>query len=509
MTETRSDFFALPRYSSGADEAMTRTDWEEAATRIEERAAFDDGGTAASLPATLLRAGRYFRQSFADGYTLHRRSASAWEPVGGTVMPVRQRYRGAASGDIMLSTDVAGAAATATLTAGGELGTTGLVRSVAGGAFGADLATDLTDRTQTGRLHARTRATGERAVVARAHAADAGNLFSAIETGGSVTWSVDAAGRMRSNVPAALGGAAPTTGASLAVAPTADTDTSAVRMAARVSGNVPALRVLRDLADPDDILNVRPDLIRIGRSAPAWAGAIELRAPNITLLGVVTATGGAVTADELIGVTGNIESLTAFGGEPVVAVDALTDIVAPVMGMWALLKTDYVLYRYNGAWMAATALGSGTTGATRHRARYVKNASQTITSTASAYTAVPFQSADETCNEVSASGTGNTTFTLNRAGVWDIAVQGGYVGSPGRGRRGLFLFDTLPTPTLKYAGQTVFPEPDAASDLQCSVERWFAAGTVIRPATFQDTGSNLAMVFAQENTFITFHWRHG
>jgi hypothetical protein len=505
LTETRSTYFGLPRYSDGADEAVTRTDWEEMITRVEERVAFDDGTTNAALPGTLLKPGRYFRQDFADGYALHRRSGTAWEWVGGTIAPVRQRLRGAVSGDIMLSTDIAGAAATATLTAGGELGTTGLVRSVAGGAFGADLATDLTDRTQTGRLHARTRATGERAVVARAHAADAGNLFSAVETGGSTTWSVDAAGRMRSNVPAALGGAAPTTNVPLAVAPTADTDTAAFRAVARVSGNVPAIRVLRDLADADDILNVRPDLIRIGRSAPAWAGGvIELRAPNIALVGAVTASGGAVTAPEAV-----FEELTAFGGEPLVVVDALSDIVSPVMGMWALLKSDYIVYRYNGAWTAGFDAGSGTTNATRHRARYVKNAAQTIASTASAFTAVPFQSADETCSDVTASGTGNINFTLNRAGVWNIETQTGYVGSPGRGRRGLFLFDVLPTPTLKYAGQTVFPEPDAASDLQCGVERYFAAGTVIRPATFQDTGSNLAMVFAQENTFITFHWRHG
>lgn len=505
MAETRSTNFGFPRYSADADEAVTRTDWEEMVTRVEERVAFDDGATAETLPATLLKPGRYFRQSFTDGYALHRRGTSAWEQVGGTVWGVRQRLRGTASGDVMLSTDVAGAAATATLTAGGELGTLGLLRSVAGGAFGADLDTVLTDRTQTGRLHARTRATGERAVVARAHAADAGNLFSAVETGGSVTWSVDAAGRMRSPVPAALGGAAPTANVPLAVAPVADSDTSAVRLAARVSGNVPAIRVLRDLADADDILSIRPDLIRVGRSSPAWpGGAIELRAPNVVLAGAVAVSGGALTASEA-----TIEELTAFGGEPIVVVDALADIVSPVMGMWALLKSDYVVYRYNGSWVAAQPLGSGTTNATRHRARYVKDAPQNIPSTAGVYAAVPFQAIDVATSDVTASGTGNTTFTLNRAGVWDVELQGGYVGSPGRGRRGLFLFDTLPTPTIKYAGQTVFPEPDAASDLQCGVERWFAAGTVIRPATFQDTGVSVGMVYTQENTYISLTWRHG
>lgn len=505
MTETRSDFFGLPRYSSGADEAMTRTDWEEAAVKIEERAAFDDGGTAASLPGTLLKPGRYFRQSFTDGYALHRRSASAWEWVGGTIAPVRQRLRGAASGDVMLSTDIAGAAATATLTAGGELGTTGLVRSVAGGAFGADLATDLTDRTATGRLHARTRATGERAVVARAHAADAGNLFSAVETGGSTTWSVDAAGRMRSAVPAALGGAAPTTNVPLAVAPTSDTDTSAVRLAARVSGNVPAIRMLRDLADADDIFSVRPDLIRVGRSAPAWpGGVIELRAPAITLVGAVSASGGVLSAAEA-----SFTKLTAFGGEPIVVVDALSDVIDPVSGMWALLKSDYVVYRYNGAWVPAVGFGSGTTNATRHRARYIKNAAQSIPSTVASYSAVSFQTPVEVCDDVTASGTGNIIFTLNRGGEWDIDVQGSYTGNPGGGRRGLFLLDSITAPTVKYASQVAFPDVDAAADVSCSVSRYFPAGTVIRPATFHEGSGGVSMVATQEGTAINFTWRRG
>jgi hypothetical protein len=506
LAETRSTYFEVPRYGIDSDETLTRTDWEEFVTRLEERAAYDDGATAATLPVDRLKPGRYARQSFADGYALHRRSASAWEWVGGTIVPVRQRYRGATSGDVMLSTDIAGAAATATLTAGGELGTAGLVRSVAGGSFGADLATDLSVPSATGRLHVRTRATGERAVVARAHAADAGNLLSAVEVGGSVTWSVDAAGRMRSSVPAALGGATPTTNVPLAVAPTADTDTSAVRLVARVSGDVPAIRVLRDLADADDILSVRPDLIRIGRSAPAWTGGlIELRAPNVNVVGAVTVSGGAVTAAEA-----TIEELTAFGGEPIVVVDALSDIVSPVMGMWALLKSNYIIHRYNGAWVPAMPLGSGTTNATRHRARYVKNAPQSIPSSVTAYTAVSFQTVAEACEDVTASGTGNTTFTLNRDGEWDIAVQGSYTGNPGGGRRGLFLLDSITAPTVKYASQVAFPEVDAAADVSCAVVgRWFAAGTVIRPATFHEGSGAVSMVATQEGTAITFAWRRG
>jgi hypothetical protein len=504
LAETRTAFFELATYSIDSDETLTREDWVETIDEIELRAAYDDGTTGAVLPADHLKPGRYFRQSFADGYALHRRAGAAWEWVGGTIVPVRQRYRGAVSGDIMLSTDIAGATATATLTAGGELGTTGLVRSVAGGAFGADLDTVLTDRTQTGRLHVRTRATGERAVVARAHAADAGNLLSAVETGGSVTWSVDAAGRMRSNVPAALGGAAPTTNVPLAVAPTADTDTSAIRLAARVSGNVPAIRVLRDLADADDILSVQSDKIRIGRSAPAWSGGvIELRAPNIALVGAVSLSGGALTAPEA-----TIEELTVFGGEPIVVVDALADIVSPVMGMWALLKSDYVIYRYNGSWTAGFNAGSGTTNATRHQARYVKTAPQGVPSTASTWTPVQFQTTDLACNDVTASGTGNSIFTLNRAGTWDVGVQGGWFGNPGGGRRGLYVLDAIPH-TKIHAGQVTFPDPDAGVQLSASVEKHFAAASVIRIGALQDSGNSVSLTSSDESTSVTFTWRHG
>lgn len=505
MVLTRTPRMQQQQWSSGSD-GPTRLGFNADADYLEARAAYDDGSTGATLPVTDVLPGRYFRRSVADGYELHRVNGSGWEWVGGSVVPTRLRFRRGAGTDVAWSTDVGGAAASATMTAGGELGTAGLVRSVAGGSFGANLDTDLSVLSATGRLHARTRAAGERAVVARAHAADAGNLFSAVEAGGSTVWSVDAAGRMRSTSPAALGGASPTTNVPLAVAPGADTDTSAVRVAARVSGNVPAVRLLRDLSDPDDIFSVRPDLIRIGRSAPAWAGGvIEVRAPTVSLVGAVTVSGGVLTAAEA-----SIEQLTAFGGEPIVVVDALADIVSPVMGMWALLKSDYVVYRYNGAWVSAMPVGSGTTNATRHRARYIKNAPQSISSTVSAYTAVSFQTPVEVCDDVTASGTGNTTFTLNRDGAWDIAVSGSYTGNPGGGRRGLFLLDSITTPTVKYAAQVAFPNVDAAADVSCAViGRYFAAGTVIRPATFHEGTGSVSMVPNQEGTAITFVWRHG
>lgn len=517
MAETRTTYFELPTYSSDSDETLTREDWVEAVGKLEARAAYDDGTTAASLPVDHLKPGRYARQSFADGYALHRRSASAWEWVGGTVATARQRMRGVTSADVMLSADVAGGAATATLTAGGELGTSGLVRSVAGGAFGADLATDLSVPSATGRLYARTRADGERAVVARAHGSGAGALYSAVESGGSVVWSVGADGRMRSSVPAALGAATPTSGVALAVAAPNDGDAAALRAAGRASG-VPGLRVLRDLADADDILAVGPDTIRVGRDSPAWpGGVVEVRAPNIDLVGAVSVDGvleaSGVVADTaavsgvLSADTGAFDHLTSFGGRVIPIVSNLAAITEPAADMWVLLTTDRVVYRYSGvSWVAAFPAGPGTSSATRHDALYVKSVGQDVASTASAFALVKFETAEVTSDDVTPTGVGNTSWTLNKGGLWEGVATLGYVGGPAAGRRGLLVVDNENTPTKIYAAQISWPTNGGSAALNVTFKRRFNAGTIIKVVTLQDSGVNLPVDVTRDITTFGLRW---
>lgn len=289
MVLTRTDRMGQQLWSSGAD-GPTRSGFNLDGANLEARAAYDDGTTSDVLPVTDVVPGRYFRQSFADGYALHRVNGAAWEWVGGSIVPTRLRYRRGAGTDIAWSTD-AGAAATSTMTAGGEFGTTGLVRSVAGGSAGADLAADLSAPSATGRWYVRTRANGERGVVSAAHDNLAGPLFSAREVGGSYPWTVDSRGRMRAQAPTAFGAAALTDNVPIASAASA-TDLTAADLYGRVTGAKPALRAYRDLTDNVPIVSVAPDEISLGRAS--WADAsIALRAPILTLVGALGLTGAA------------------------------------------------------------------------------------------------------------------------------------------------------------------------------------------------------------------------
>jgi hypothetical protein len=364
VTETRTPFFELPQYSSGLDGTFSRADSNEAFSHVETRAAWDDGVTASSLPSTFLKPGRYFRQSFTDGYALHRYAAAgAWEWMAGTIVPVRLRHRGAAGSDIMISTDIGGSDL-ATLKAGGEFATNDSVRALYGSA-GADLTTDLSDRTSIGRWYVRTRAISEKGLVVAAHATNAGPLITARAFGGADTWFVDALGQMRSSVPAGLGASAPVATVPLTISPGVS-DITALDLVAKASGAVPALRAFRTAGDTTPIVQVQPDKITLGRSS--WAGAIlELRAPNINLIGALDVAGvvevdslivdGAATVGSALGVTGAITGASAtltgsaksysLATPMPVTVAALSDIASPVDRQLVHRYTDDTWWRWD------------------------------------------------------------------------------------------------------------------------------------------------------------------
>lgn len=297
MTETRTTYFELPNWSADTPDGPSRGDFNEGYTNIETRAAYDDGGQGSVLPSTLLKPGRYFKQTVSDGYALHRRTnAGGWDQVGGTVWSTRVRFRGATTSDVVLSSDTAGTDG-ATLKAGGELATIGIVRSSAVVAAGADLATDLSVPTATGRAYVRTRASGDRGLVISAHDNAAGSLLSLQEAGGTIPTSIDSRGRLRSQVPAAFGGATVTTNVPLSVAPGAS-DVTALDLAGKTTGLVPALRAYADVGDPATILSVLPTSITLGKAA--WSSAsIGLTAPAIGLTGAVAVTGALAATGAL------------------------------------------------------------------------------------------------------------------------------------------------------------------------------------------------------------------
>lgn len=504
MTETRSTYFELPRYSAEADEVMTRSDWEEAATRIEERAAYDDGATSAILPATLLKPGRYARQTLTDGYAVHRRAAAAWEWIGGNIAPVRVRYRAAAPTDTVLSVDQGADASTKlTITGAGDVTTAGAYA----GAYGMIAADGETvDAAERGRLYVRTRADSERGVVLRPHGAGAGYMLAAEDTGGSVVTTLDSIGRLQQRSFSAFGGATIPTTQTVAVAPTnADDSVNGLLVhgwgdsVTPAIANKPVLRV-REVAGGSDLLVAAKNSLVLGRAG--WTGAvIDLKAPTINLTGAAVATSLASGP------------LTTFGNAPAVVTSSLASITSPVTNMYALLTTDLIWYRYTGSvWAAMMPMNGGTTNATRHEARYGQTANLNVPSTANAFTAVAFAADYETA-DVTPSGPGGgqfDLFTLVRGGRWTITAGGSYSGTSNGvsgTRRAIIISDTTDGPTAKfYAANSCWPAAGAAGQVNASVTRRFAANQTIRVLTFQDSGQTLPLLIDREAGFVTFAW---
>jgi hypothetical protein len=512
MTETRTAYLGLPLYSSDLDETLTRGDWNETTNNLEARLGYEDGSTASSLPVTLLKPGRYFRLSYVDGYSIQRRSASAWEHVGGTVIPVRQRFRGAAGTDVMLSTD-AGGSDTATLTAGGDLATTGVVRALTG-AMGADLTATLTPAT-TGRLYVRTRATGERGLVLSAHASDAGPLLTALESGGSATVQIDGLGRFRTSVPASFGGAAPAANIPMASAAGA-TDLTALDLYGATTGPRPGLRVYRDLGDAaTEILSVLPDVIRLGRTS--WAGGlIDLKAPATTVSGTLGVTGalsgssatlsaGLAVGGALTAATAAVAgALTSYGGLIPLIEPATAPVTAPVTNQLVLVTTNNIWYRWDGAaWVESAPQRGGTTAATRHEAHYTKSTPQNITSGSGITTDIKFETSDYASDDVTASGTGNVAFTLNRAGLWTVAVSTTWSGASA-GRRAVYISNDNFTQVFK--ANSAWPDNAGACPVSVSDTFRVAAGQIIRIKVIQDSGTTTPIDNASQQTNVSFAW---
>jgi len=493
VAETRTAHFELPSYSLDADAALSRTDWNEVATSLELRAAYDDGVVSASLPVDHLKPGRYARQTVTSGFALYRRSAADWEWVGGPVMPVRRYFRGALTGDIVWSTDIAAAAASATMTAGGELATNGAVRTLQG-AVGADLGASL-DPLTTGRLYARTRATSERAVVASAHAGDAGNLYTALESGGQAIWTVDAAGRMQARLANAFGAAAPVTGIPVSTAAIVGVAGAAARLHGSTAAPIsPGLEVFRNLADTAAVLTALPDHITVGR-APWIGGEISLIAPTLNSAGAFTHTGALNTTS--LAATGLI---TGWGGGRVpVSVDDLADVLVPAAGDLAVLTTDNMLYRHTGsAWLGVMHLD------TEGHAKY-KNTGNQIVPTNTMFRAY-FSTAVATTTDVThtaGSSLIGSFLTLNRAGLWSLDAGGNFGSAAGTSLRSIQLADDVNTTPWKSTGgySTAAPFP-----LNVSTTRRFAANQRIALWVYHEQGGSINLTANGEVTSIAATW---
>lgn len=164
-------------------------------------------------------------------------------------------------------------------------------------------------------------------------------------------------------------------------------------------------------------------------------------------VGAVPSAGGAVTGSRSDHVhTGTLAALadasvsapaaghelnyngTAWANVPTV-VSSPSAITNPYAGQLVYNTTDALLYKYSstGSWVAVAALGpdSGTLPSSTqlHEARYYAVTSATPQSLSTGDNAIQFGVVDYASADVTASGTNNSVFTLNRGGLWSIDVN--------------------------------------------------------------------------------------
>lgn len=292
MTETRTSRFNLPQWSAGTD-SPSRTDFNGAFSEIETRGAFDTGDNVSSLPVSSLAAGRYSMMTGADGYSLYRYSGSAWQFVGGSLVPRFQRFKageGQAATDPVFTVEHPGnASANITATYGGDFTASGVLKS-----WNADDATKgaivvgwngtITMAT-TGRAYLRTRANSELGLVLHAHGSGAGNMLTVREPGNSDIFTVDAIGRLTQRTFAAFGEATLPSTSMVAMAPTSAVDaiTNGLLLHGQSAASAKTImQILRDTSDTAPIFSVGRDAITLGR-LPWSGGSLTLASVGHTM----------------------------------------------------------------------------------------------------------------------------------------------------------------------------------------------------------------------------------
>lgn len=186
---------------------------------------------------------------------------------------------------------------------------------------------------------------------------------------------------------------------------------------------------------------------------------------------------------------------TPMNASSIPVVSATSDITSPFTGQTVFNTTDYMIYLYDGsAWTAVLASG-GNTSARRHQARYEAVHSQSVTTGTD--TKLQFPTAVTTTDDVTASGSNNTDFLLNRSGWWLVTASIRYAAATG-GERNLNLSSGTNVATLanRFAVQSTFPGT-AGGPVGVTAAKYFASGTSIFAATFQNNGSSVLV----DNTF--------
>lgn len=305
MTKTVTTRTGQTKWSSGSD-SLRRIDLNGNADGIEGKAAIDDGTTYTALPTAMdILRGRYVMFSSGAGAytTLYRATTDGgtWVAAAGNTVPAPINFRPHLAGD-QATTDVAASFAHPSLgSVYGKLTYDGQALfarmtawdpdSTARGTVYAGLnPATATDLTNLGRMHVRTRASAERALVLQAHDVAAGNLLTVRESGGSDVVTVDASGYLRARALSGFGGGAVNAAAAAVIAPTSaggdGVDTGLLLHGQSGAAAKVILGVQRDLADTVLISRIERDKIALGRlpwGSGSAGGSIGLSGRQVTV----------------------------------------------------------------------------------------------------------------------------------------------------------------------------------------------------------------------------------
>lgn len=222
---------------------------------------------------------------------------------------------------------------------------------------------------------------------------------------------------------------------------------------------------------------------------------------NATVGGTLGVT-GTLTASAGLTVAGNLttqgRAAIYDGASPVIAVVPNTGVVdSPAADDVVFDLSDGLIKRYTGTvW---SSLGYYGKVASSGHARYASSTAQTIPN--ATVTKAQFGSATTTTADVTASGAGNVTFTLNRTGVWRITAN--VVFESGTGYRALAISnDALST---RYAQQSATVSTTSQS-LNVSVERVLTSGSAVCVTLYHETGSALDTLAVEGLVHVTFTW---
>lgn len=193
-------------------------------------------------------------------------------------------------------------------------------------------------------------------------------------------------------------------------------------------------------------------------------------------------------------------------------VTSLAAVTAPYAGELVYNATDAMLYKYTaGAWVAVAALGpdseSSPSSTQLHEARY-RASTGTSQAFATGNNAVQFASADYPSADVVVSGTGNTIFTLQRAGLWHIDFGARIADSTSGVNRTAQLTDSTLTGTVYKATSVPVSSGSPTVPLSTSCTIRFQSGTALSVnAISSSTGSiDAAAATNAAQTSISLTW---